>query len=82
MAVLWNWDSGAPEGKIADTKDHGDVAIESKRGDITKKNAAPDNLAVHIELNDEEKVSDSASSKKCEHKKEEGDRTITENAEG
>jgi hypothetical protein len=54
----------------------------------------PDNPAVHIErsgndivkraseLNVEEKASDSASSKKRERKKEEGDGTITENAEG
>lgn len=79
---------------VADTKDHGDIAIKSKHGNTIKKNAAPDNPAVHIErsgndvvkraseLNVEEKASDSASSKKGEHKKEEGDGAITENAEG
>jgi hypothetical protein len=65
-----------------------------KHDNTIKKNAAPDNPAVHIErsgndvvkraseLNVEEKASDSASSKKREYKKEEGDGTITENAEG
>jgi hypothetical protein len=94
--VSWNWGSGAPGGKVAETKEHGEIAIQSKRGNTIKKNAEPGNPAVHIarsgndvvkkasELNVEEKAS--GSSKKREHKddNEEGgaDGPITENAEG
>lgn len=47
--------------------------IERSGNDVVKRAS---------ELNVEEKASDSASSKKREHKKEEGNGTITENAEG
>ena len=98
LTVSWNWGSGAPGGKVAETKEHGEIAIQSKRGNTIKKNAEPGNPAVHIErsgndvvkkaseLNVEEKASGSSSSKKREHKddkeEEEGDGPITENAEG
>src|SRR5947209_7799861 len=93
MTVSWNWGGGAPGGKVAETKYHGEIAIQSKRGNTIKKNATPDNPAVRIErsgnnvvkraseLNIEEKASDSAKSKKRKHKNE-GDGPITENAEG
>lgn len=77
---------------MADTKDYGNIAIKLKHDNTIKKNAALDNPAVHIERSGNdvvkraselnvEKASDSASSKKREHKGEEGDGTITENAE-
>ncbi|KAI3325646.1 hypothetical protein HD806DRAFT_453457 [Xylariaceae sp. AK1471] len=47
--VSWNWGSGAPGGKVVETKDKGEIAIKSKRGNTIKKNASPDNPAVHIE---------------------------------
>ena len=72
---------------MADTKDHGNITIKLKHDNTIKKNAAPDNPAVHVERSNDvvkraselnvEKASDSASSKKREHKKEEGDGTIT-----
>lgn len=94
--VSWNWGGGAPGGKVAETKEHGEIAIQSKRGNTIKKHAEPGNPAVHIErsgndvvkraseLNVEEKASTS-SSKKREHKDgkdDEGDGPVTENAQG
>jgi hypothetical protein len=46
--VSWNWGGGAPGGTVAETKDEGGIAIKSKRGNTIKKNASPDNPAVHI----------------------------------
>ncbi|KAI1148478.1 hypothetical protein F4825DRAFT_454418 [Nemania diffusa] len=47
--VSWSWGGGAPGGTVAETKDEGEIAIKSKRGNTIKKNASPDNPAVHIE---------------------------------
>jgi len=47
--VSWNWGNGAPGGTVAETKHEGEVAITSKRGNKIKKNAEPDNPAVHVE---------------------------------
>ncbi|KAI1849598.1 hypothetical protein JX265_007937 [Neoarthrinium moseri] len=47
--VSWNWGGGAPGGTVAEKKTEGQVAIKSKRGNTIKKNAEPDNPAVHIE---------------------------------
>ncbi|KAI0965531.1 hypothetical protein F4678DRAFT_467393 [Xylaria arbuscula] len=47
--VSWNWGGGAPGGTVAETKDEGEIAIKSKRGNTIKKNASPDNPAVHVE---------------------------------
>ncbi|KAI0533855.1 hypothetical protein GGR58DRAFT_93115 [Xylaria digitata] len=46
--VSWNWGGGAPGGTVAETKDQGEIAIKSKRGNTIKKNASPDNPAVRI----------------------------------
>ena len=90
IAVSWNWGGGAPGGKVAETKEHGEIAIQSKRGNTIKKNAEPDNPAVHIarsgndvvkrasELNVEEKASGSNGKKR----EAEDEGPITENAEG
>ena len=47
--VSWNWGSGQPSGEVAEVKEKGEIAIESNRGNTIKKNAEPDNPAVHIE---------------------------------
>lgn len=46
--VAWNWGGGAPEGEVVDKKEEGEVAITSKRGNTIKKNAEPENPAVHV----------------------------------
>lgn len=48
IPVAWNWGGGAPGGKVANKKEEGEIAIQSKRGNTIKKNASPDNPAVHI----------------------------------
>ena len=48
-SVSWNWGSGQPGGEVAEVKDQGEIAIESKKGNTIKKNASPDNPAVHVE---------------------------------
>jgi len=90
--VSWPWNGAAPSGKVAETKEHGEISIQSKRGNTIKKNAEPDNPAVHVErsgndvvkkaseLNVEQKAPDS-SSKKREHNDEEEEEPSTENAE-
>lgn len=47
--VSWQWGSGAPSGTVAEVAKEGEVAIESHRGNTIKKNAEPDNPAVHVE---------------------------------
>jgi hypothetical protein len=47
--VSWSWGSGQPGGKVAEVKEQGEIAIESKRGNTIKKNASPNNPAVHVE---------------------------------
>lgn len=73
--VSWQWGGGAPGGKVVETKDEGELAIKSKRGNTIKKNASPSNPAVHVgregndvvkrasELNVEDKKSGAAKSK-------------------
>ncbi|KAI9851916.1 MAG: hypothetical protein M1838_002353 [Thelocarpon superellum] len=46
--VSWQWSGGRPGGTVAEVKDHGDISIQSKKGNTIKKNADPDNPAVHI----------------------------------
>ncbi len=46
--VSWNWGGGQGSGKVVETKDEGEIAIKSKRGNTIKKNASPSNPAVHI----------------------------------
>lgn len=46
--VAWNWGGGAPEGEVVDKKEEGDVSITSKRGNTIKKNAEPENPAIHV----------------------------------
>ncbi|KAI9835985.1 MAG: hypothetical protein M1837_003552 [Sclerophora amabilis] len=46
--VSWAWGGGRPGGKAAKVKGEDEIAIKSKRGNTIKKNASPDNPAVHI----------------------------------
>jgi hypothetical protein len=47
--VSWQWGSGAPGGTVAEVAKEGEIAIESKKGNTIKKNADPENPAVHVE---------------------------------
>ncbi|KAI5919325.1 hypothetical protein F4810DRAFT_687600 [Camillea tinctor] len=81
--VSWNWGGGAPGGTVVEKKTEGEVAIKSKKGNTIKKNAEPDNPAVHIarsgndvvkkasELTVEEKNAESQNNKKRKANKEE-----------
>jgi hypothetical protein len=95
FTVSWNWGGGAPGGRVAEKKEHGEIAIQSKRGNTIKKSATPGDPAIHIErsgngvvkkaseINVEEKAS--SGSKKRQHKDgmdKEGDGPVTENAQG
>ncbi|MCJ1371460.1 hypothetical protein MMC20_002677 [Loxospora ochrophaea] len=46
--VSWSWGGGQPSGEVAEKKTEGEVAIKSKRGNTIKKNADPENPAVHV----------------------------------
>jgi len=46
--VSWQWSGGRPSGTVAEVKEHGEVTIQSKRGNTIKKSAEPGNPAVHI----------------------------------
>ena len=46
--VSWQWSGGRPGGTVAETKSHGDISIQSKKGNTIKKNASADNPAVHV----------------------------------
>lgn len=47
--VSWSWGNGQPEGKVAEVAKEGEIAIQSNRGNTIKKNADPEDPAVHIE---------------------------------
>ena len=44
----WNWNGSAPSGEVAEKKDEGEVAIQSKRGNTIKKAAQPNDPAIHL----------------------------------
>ena len=48
LTVSWNWGSGKPGGEVAEKKKEGEIAIQSKKGNTIKKNASPDNPAIHV----------------------------------
>ncbi|KAI4150796.1 MAG: hypothetical protein L6R39_002165 [Caloplaca ligustica] len=48
FTVSWAYGGGRPGGEVAEKKDEGEIAIQSKRGNTIKRNADPDNPAVHI----------------------------------
>ncbi|KAK5937158.1 hypothetical protein PMZ80_010699 [Knufia obscura] len=82
--VSWNWGGGAPGGEVAEKKTEGEIAITSKKGNKIKKNAEPDNPAIHVkrsgndvvkkasELNIEKKAA-GGDSKKDDSKKRKAD---------
>lgn len=45
--MSYNWGGGQPEGKVKDIKEEGELKIQSK-GKQVKKNATPENPAVHL----------------------------------
>ncbi|KAI3339208.1 hypothetical protein F4824DRAFT_498479 [Ustulina deusta] len=47
--ISWSWGGGARGGTVAETNDQGEITIEQKCGNMIKKNASSDNLAVHVE---------------------------------
>ena len=49
LPVSWSWGSGQPGGKVAEVKEHGEIAIESHRGNTIKKNADPARRAVMLD---------------------------------
>ncbi|KAL9034348.1 MAG: hypothetical protein Q9214_007085 [Letrouitia sp. 1 TL-2023] len=46
--VSWAYGGSNPSGEVAEKKDEGEVAIQSKRGNTITKAAEPDNPAVHV----------------------------------
>ncbi|KAL8668285.1 MAG: hypothetical protein Q9168_007088, partial [Polycauliona sp. 1 TL-2023] len=46
--VSWQYGSSHPGGEVAEKKDEGEIAIQSKRGNTIKRSAEPDNPAVHV----------------------------------
>ncbi|KAL9612042.1 MAG: hypothetical protein Q9167_003334 [Letrouitia subvulpina] len=46
--VSWAYGGSHPSGEVAEKKDEGEVAIQSKRGNTITKAAEPDNPAVHV----------------------------------
>ncbi|KAF2202356.1 hypothetical protein GQ43DRAFT_439756 [Delitschia confertaspora ATCC 74209] len=46
--VSWKWGSGNPSGEVVEVKEHGELAIQSNKGNTIKKNADPEDPAVHI----------------------------------
>ncbi|OAP63318.1 hypothetical protein AYL99_02545 [Fonsecaea erecta] len=91
--VTWNWGGGKPGGTVAEKKTEGEVAITSKRGNKVKKNAEPNNPAVHIErsgqdvvkkaseLQVEEKANGDTGAAKADGKKEGSTEAETKNGE-
>lgn len=48
ITVSWTYGGSHPAGEVAEKKDEGEVAIQSKRGNTITKAAEPDNPAVHV----------------------------------
>lgn len=93
QTASWNWNGSAPSGTVAEKKDEGEVAVQSKRGNTIKKAAKPDDPAVHLarpgndvvknqsELNVEEKKADDGADDKKGEDKDEGKKEEATNGE-
>ena len=46
--MSWAWGGGKPSGEVAEVANEGEIAIQSSKGNTIKKNADPDDPAVHI----------------------------------
>ncbi|KAF2814209.1 uncharacterized protein BDZ99DRAFT_354724, partial [Mytilinidion resinicola] len=44
----WQWGGSKPSGTVAEVKEHGDLSIQSNKGNTITKNASPDDPAVHL----------------------------------
>ncbi|ORX98770.1 hypothetical protein BCR34DRAFT_495824, partial [Clohesyomyces aquaticus] len=49
MSVSWQWSGSRPGGEVAEVKEHGELAIQSNKGNTIKKNADPEDPAVHVQ---------------------------------
>jgi len=47
--VSWKWGAGNPAGTVAETKEEGEIAITTQRGNTVTKKADPSNPAVRVE---------------------------------
>ncbi|KAL1873424.1 hypothetical protein VTK73DRAFT_1015 [Phialemonium thermophilum] len=54
--VSWKWGRGAPAGTVVETKQDGEIAIQTSRGNTVKRNASENNPAVRIERSGNEVV--------------------------
>ena len=48
LPASWNWNGSAPSGEVAEKKTEGEVAVQSKRGNTIKKDAKPNDPAIHL----------------------------------
>ncbi|XTI84672.1 hypothetical protein V2W45_1369663 [Cenococcum geophilum] len=46
--VSWQWSGSRPSSEVAEVKEHGELSIQSNKGNTIKKNADPEDPAVHI----------------------------------
>ena len=46
--MSWQWSGGRPGGEAVEVAKEGEVKVQSKKGNTIKKNAEPNNPAVHI----------------------------------
>ena len=46
--VSWSWGGGKPSGEATEIAKEGEIAIQSSKGNTIKKNADPDDPAVHV----------------------------------
>jgi len=44
----WKWSGSRPSGEVAEVKEHGDLSIQSNKGNTITKHASPDDPAVHL----------------------------------
>lgn len=80
-SVAWKWGGGKPGGEVVEVSKEDPIAIQSNKGNTIKKNADPENPAVHIarpgndvvkrasELTVEEKADDKADGKSANDEK-------------
>ncbi len=47
-AVSWKWGGGRPSGTVAEIATEGSLSIQSNKGNTIKKNADPEDPAVHV----------------------------------
>ena len=48
VLVSWQWSGSRPSGEVAEVKEHGELPIQSNKGNTIKNNADPEDSALHI----------------------------------